>query len=82
MGTALTVCMKKNYNNFIRQIPYYIPFYVNNPPNKKTAVNTGTLSCRSRLVLCSLFDCFHRNTRRHQSSLAAGVLHGIAVRVE
>lgn len=35
MGTALTVCMKKNYNNFIRQIPYYIPFYVNNPPNKK-----------------------------------------------
>jgi len=35
MGTALTVCMKKNYNNFIRQIPYYIPFYVNNPTNIK-----------------------------------------------
>ena len=82
MGTALTVCMKKNYNNFIRQIPYYIPFYINNPPNKKTAVNTGLLSCRSRLVLFRLFDCLHRNTRRHQSPLAAVMFHGIPVRVE
>ena len=80
MGTALTVCMKKNYNNFIRQIPYYIPFYVNNPPNKKKAVNTGLLSCRSRLIC--LFGRFHRNTSRHQSALAAVMLHGIPVRVE
>lgn len=83
MGTALTVCMKKNYINFIRQIPYYMPFYVNNPPKyKKSAVSTGILSCRSRLALFRLFDCLHRNTRRHQSALAAGVLHGIPVRVE